>query len=430
MWNVAVSVWIWTTLTVLVPALSSPPVITDFLQKDLVNPEDVKFRAEVGFRLPCKATGSNLKWTWEHNGTAIAAYDGRPVTLSDDGTLTGSYLLATDSGTYQCFVRDEATGNVAFSRKLKVAVTVVGAFINPTNVVVKVNLGEPFSYDCPPRKHSYGVVYSWGNADGSAQHTFARNERRSISSIGTLFIMYLKQEDIDEIDSYKGIRCIISGANSFQRSGTLRLEKIDEDQKDSENFTLPAWSVTPNREETAVQGRNKTLYCFASGRPSPTITWKKDGQEIFDDQNSFKISRSFYGRRLFIHNVNKEQHEGTYTCEAENDLNTGNPLTFNIKLNVEVPPKWAADPPPKNITIVIEKNGTLECKVTANPAATVSWYKDGQLLQSSQRHIMANSELHLIDVNLDDAGVYQCEAVNEHGMVISSTWIRVSGIQK
>lgn len=98
-------------------------------------------------------------------------------------------------------------------------------------MVKKVNLGEPFSYDCPPRKHSYGVVYSWGNADGSAQHTFARNERRSISSNGTLYIMYLKQEDIDEIDSYKGIRCIISGANSFQRSGTLRLEKIDKDQK-------------------------------------------------------------------------------------------------------------------------------------------------------------------------------------------------------
>lgn len=109
--------------------------------------------------------------------------------------------------------------------------SVVGDFINATNVIVKVNLGEPFSYECPPRKHSYGVVYSWGNSDGSAHHTFARNERRSISSNGTLFIMYLTQDDIDEIASYKGIRCIISGANSFRRSGTLRLEKIDKDQK-------------------------------------------------------------------------------------------------------------------------------------------------------------------------------------------------------
>ena len=98
-------------------------------------------------------------------------------------------------------------------------------------MVKKVNLGDPFSYDCPPHEYSYGVVYSWGNVDSNAHHTFARNERRSISSNGTLFIMYLTQEDIDEIKRYKGIRCTISGANSFQRSGTLKLEKIDKDQK-------------------------------------------------------------------------------------------------------------------------------------------------------------------------------------------------------
>ena len=49
-----------------------------------------------------------------------------------------------------------------------------------------------------------------------------------------------------------------------------------------------------------------------------------------------------------------------------------------------VPPQWAADPPPKNITLVIEKNGTLECQVTASPSADVSWYKNGKLLQSSE----------------------------------------------
>ena len=70
-------------------------------------------------------------------------------------------------------------------------------------------------------------------------------------------------------------------------------------------------------------------------RPSPTITWKKDGELIQQEESSFKISRSFYGRRLSIQNVDKELHEGTYTCEAQNDLNTENPLSFNFRLNVE-----------------------------------------------------------------------------------------------
>jgi len=101
----------------------SPPVITYFLTKDLVNPEDVKFNVEEGFRLPCKATGANLKWSWKHNDTEITPYPQGPYTITEDGTLIGRYLRAANSGTYQCFVKDEKTGAVAFSRKLKVAVT-------------------------------------------------------------------------------------------------------------------------------------------------------------------------------------------------------------------------------------------------------------------------------------------------------------------
>ena len=89
----------------------------------MVNSEDVKFNTEEAFTLPCKATGSNLKWNWKHNDTDIADFNGYPYSLSDDGALVGSYLRATASGTYQCFVKDEKTGAVVFSRKLKVAVT-------------------------------------------------------------------------------------------------------------------------------------------------------------------------------------------------------------------------------------------------------------------------------------------------------------------
>ena len=77
--------------------------------------------------------------------------------------------------------------------------------------------------------------------------------------------------------------------------------------------------------------------CCASfcNRPSPEITWKKDGQTIGSNQNSFIISRSFFGRLLFIQNIDKEEHEGTYTCEAVNDLNTQSPLSFSTNLKVE-----------------------------------------------------------------------------------------------
>lgn len=57
--------------------------------------------------------------------------------------------------------------------------------------------------------------------------------------------------------------------------------------------------------------------------------------------------------------------------------------TLAILFHFAVPPKWTANPPPNDITIVIEKNGTLECQVTGYPAAITTWYKNGEVLQPS-----------------------------------------------
>ena len=100
-----------------------PPVITKFLQSDLVKPDEVKFQRYRGFTLPCEAKGSNLTWLWQHNGKNITMFYGYPSLRLESGTLIGRSLEAKHSGTYQCFVRDQVTGIQVFSRRLKVAVT-------------------------------------------------------------------------------------------------------------------------------------------------------------------------------------------------------------------------------------------------------------------------------------------------------------------
>lgn len=100
-----------------------PPVITNFPANDLTNPDEVKFKQSNAFIIPCEASGSNLTWSWKHNQTEITRFYGNPYSLSQNGTLTGSYLTAKNSGTYQCIVKDQVTGIQVFSRKMKVAVT-------------------------------------------------------------------------------------------------------------------------------------------------------------------------------------------------------------------------------------------------------------------------------------------------------------------
>ena len=98
-----------------------PPRIVNFPTKDLLAPEDVKFSRQNALKLPCDAVGSNLQWTWKHNGTAITT--GGKFTVGGDGTLYGSYLESAQSGHYQCFVRDTVNEIETFSRKIQVAVT-------------------------------------------------------------------------------------------------------------------------------------------------------------------------------------------------------------------------------------------------------------------------------------------------------------------
>jgi len=69
-------------------------------------------------------------------------------------------------------------------------------------------------------------------------------------------------------------------------------------------------------------------------RPPPAITWKKNGKTIVIGDD-FEMATTFLGRRLDLVNVKKDLHEDTYTCEAENSQNSGNPLVFTIVVTVQ-----------------------------------------------------------------------------------------------
>lgn len=91
----------------------SPPHIVGFVQQDLVNPDDVT--SKEGLKLPCNATGDNLKWKWKFNDNFID-----PTQITSSGTLVKKSIDGA-SGTYQCFVENSL--GATFSRKLKVKVT-------------------------------------------------------------------------------------------------------------------------------------------------------------------------------------------------------------------------------------------------------------------------------------------------------------------
>ena len=86
-----------------------------------------------------------------------------------------------------------------------------------------VDLGSPFSYACPAHQPSYGAIIAW---EGNNNIQFKRSDTRAIVPFtGDLFIVYVTEKDIDDINGLGGIRCTMYAANTFYSSGALTVRK-------------------------------------------------------------------------------------------------------------------------------------------------------------------------------------------------------------
>ena len=107
--------------------------------------------------------------------------------------------------------------------------TVVGEFNDTESKQVEqsVDLGDEFSYACPQHSPSYGVSYSWMGKSTNQKIQFKGNERRAITQTGHLFIMFVTEDDLKELEGYEnqGIHCEISAAKRFETSSLLKLTK-------------------------------------------------------------------------------------------------------------------------------------------------------------------------------------------------------------
>ena len=68
---------------------------------------------------------------------------------------------------------------------------------------------------------------------------------------------------------------------------------------------MPPTIIEAPQNKTMNEGNRLQLTCKASGQPTPTITWTKDGHQL--------------GKTVDIQN-SKRTDAGTYVCEAENKV--------------------------------------------------------------------------------------------------------------
>ena len=72
----------------------------------------------------------------------------------------------------------------------------------------------------------------------------------------------------------------------------------------------------------AVEGNSVTLYCNATGNPTPNITWTKDGSTTV----------LYQGESFIVNNITRQQ-AGGYICAAWNGIGSKDNATVAVNVH-------------------------------------------------------------------------------------------------
>ncbi|XP_069499886.1 leucine-rich repeats and immunoglobulin-like domains protein 1 [Ambystoma mexicanum] len=200
-----------------------------------------------------------------------------------------------------------------------------------------------------------------------------------------------------------------------------------------DDFPKPQITVQPENT-MAVQGKDISLTCSAessSGSPM-TFAWKKDNEilhtsemENFADVRSKDGDVTQYTTILHLRNVSSH-HEGRYQCIMTNYF--GSSYSIRARLIVNVLPSFIKTP--RDVTVRTTFKARLECAAGGHPTPEIAWQKDGgtdfPAARDRRMHVMPEDDVFFImDVKIEDMGIYTCTAQNSAGSVSANATLTV-----
>ncbi|XP_041806886.1 obscurin-like protein 1 [Chelmon rostratus] len=173
----------------------------------------------------------------------------------------------------------------------------------------------------------------------------------------------------------------------------------------------PVRFVRPRKMASRVEkvaGDTLVLDCEVS-RSNAEVTWKKNGEEVEDSRN-ITILEDGVMRQLTVHSLTVED-AGQYVCDAKDDV-----MDFHVKVQ-DLPVKILGKTDAKTEKqFLVSDDIILVCELSrAN--ASVSWYKDNQLIDDTERYCSEEQgvfrSLVVLNAGLEDSGEYTCDAVDD-----------------
>ncbi|XP_040493141.1 leucine-rich repeats and immunoglobulin-like domains protein 3 isoform X1 [Ursus maritimus] len=200
-----------------------------------------------------------------------------------------------------------------------------------------------------------------------------------------------------------------------------------------DDFPKPQITVQPETQ-SAIKGSNLSFICSAaSSSDSPmTFAWKKDNELLHDaEMENYAHLRAQggevmeYTTILRLRNV-EFSSEGKYQCVISNHF--GSSYSVKAKLTVNMLPSFTKTP--MDLTIRAGAMARLECAALGHPAPQIAWQKDGgtdfPAARERRMHVMPEDDVFfIVDVKIEDIGVYSCTAQNSAGSISANATLTV-----
>ncbi|NWI54045.1 NCAM1 protein, partial [Calyptomena viridis] len=336
---------------------------------------------------------------WKHKGRdVILKKDVRFIVLSNN-YLQIRGIKKTDEGTYRCEGRILARGEINF-KDIQVIVNVPPTVrARQSTMNATANLSQSVTLACDADGFPEPTV-TW-TKDGEPVEEADDEEKYSFNYDGS----ELTIRKVDKSDEAEYI-CIAEN-KAGEADATIHLKV----------FAKPKITYVENK--TAMELEDQiTLTCEASGDPIPSITWRTSTRNISNEEKTLDgriVIRSH--ARVSSLTLKEIQYTdaGEYVCTASNTIGQDSQAMY---LEVQYAPKLQG---PVAVYTWEGNQVNITCEVFAYPSAVISWFRDGQLLPSSNYsnikiyNTPSASYLEVTPDSENDFGNYNCTAVNRIG---------------
>ncbi|XP_052322304.1 neuronal cell adhesion molecule-like isoform X14 [Oncorhynchus keta] len=388
--------------------LAQPPTITQQSPKDyIIDPRE-------NIVIHCEAKGKpHPSFSWTRNGTHFDIDQDPKVTMRPrSGTLVvdiSGEKAETYEGVYQCTARNKH--GAAVSNNIVIRQSRSPLWSKERNEPIRVQEGEALVLHCRPPAGLPPPIIFW--MDVNFQR-LPQSSRVFQALNGDLYFSNVLKED-----SRNDYICYarFPHTQTIQQKQPITLLVLNhgsvEERKPT--FLIPSGSSS---SKMVLRGQILELECITEGLPTPEVSWSKLSGEFPDKRTSIVT----FQKILRIVNVS-DADAGEYRCTAHNRLAS---IHHTIRVTVKAAPYWITTP--RNLVLAPREKGQLICRASGTPKPTINWAMNGIPIENSPEDSNRKVEGDSIifeEVQTGSSAVYQCNASNEYGYLLSNAFVNV-----